>query len=229
MIEYCRFGELFDELINCTPSGWFSERETSQIIRQIAEALQYMHSKHIIHRDLKLENILISMKTSYSVQEFNNSRRRGESIDIFMKHSQTIEKNEENGFMNRRHSECIKAIPKDLLFGDDEEKQSSIIIKVSDFGLSRQMEMKLAEDDDGDDGIKAEDGYKKKMGLRLLSRQKKREKQFAAMATNCGTLYYVGMCLLDLVDMMRANFLFNSVTLTDDNVNFAHIFVSELC
>ena len=37
-------------------------------------------------------------------------------------------------------------------------------------------------------------------------RQKKREKQFAAMATNCGTLYYVGMCLLDLVDMMRAFF-----------------------
>ncbi len=33
IIEYCKGGELFDELINCTPKGWFSERETSQIIR----------------------------------------------------------------------------------------------------------------------------------------------------------------------------------------------------
>jgi len=77
IIEYCRGGELFDELINCTPSGWFSEREASQIIKQLAEALQYMHSKRIMHRDLKLENILIAMKKSYSI----NSRTKKFSID----------------------------------------------------------------------------------------------------------------------------------------------------
>eukprot|EP01083_Nonionella_stella_P269426 911572_1 len=58
VIEYCKGGELFDELINCTPKGWFSERETSQIIRQIALGIKYMHSKNIVHRDLKLENII---------------------------------------------------------------------------------------------------------------------------------------------------------------------------
>ena len=77
IIEYCRGGELFDELINCTPSGWFSEREASQIIKQIAEALQFMHSKMIIHRDLKLENILIAMKKNYQI----NTKQKKFSID----------------------------------------------------------------------------------------------------------------------------------------------------
>eukprot|EP00483_Globobulimina_turgida_P007873 UN07888 len=77
IIEYCKGGELFDELINCTPKGWFSERETSQIIRQIAEGLKFMHYKKIIHRDLKLENILVSMKKNYNI----NKKKKKFSMD----------------------------------------------------------------------------------------------------------------------------------------------------
>jgi len=63
VLEYCECGELYDELVNGTLRGWFSERETAHMIAQLAHALQYMHERQIVHRDLKLENILIVKKT----------------------------------------------------------------------------------------------------------------------------------------------------------------------
>ena len=59
VLELCEGGELFDVLLNSV-KGWFDENETINIIKQIADSLQYLHSYDIIHRDLKLENLLIS-------------------------------------------------------------------------------------------------------------------------------------------------------------------------
>merc|ERR1712154_179690 len=119
IIELCRGGELFDELINCTENGWFSERETSQIIRQIAKALDFMHCKDIIHRDLKLENILVEYKINYTVNHKTHK--------ILIDDNNDDEEEKRNN--NRRHSECIKAIPHHLLYGDinDEQLYSSSI------------------------------------------------------------------------------------------------------
>jgi serine/threonine protein kinase len=50
-------GELFDRIVTRTA---YSEREARDIVRTLAEALCYMHSKGIAHRDLKPENILLS-------------------------------------------------------------------------------------------------------------------------------------------------------------------------
>jgi len=55
--DYCSGGELFDVL---TAKKVLSEQETSDIIRQIALALDYLHSKNIIHRDIKPENLLLT-------------------------------------------------------------------------------------------------------------------------------------------------------------------------
>ena len=52
--EYANLGDLFDYI----PSDGFSTSISSAIIRQINLGLLYIHSKNIVHRDIKLENIL---------------------------------------------------------------------------------------------------------------------------------------------------------------------------
>lgn len=57
--EYVQGGELFDYLVE-RPDRLLSEAEASGIIRQVAWALAYMHREGVMHRDLKLENILVA-------------------------------------------------------------------------------------------------------------------------------------------------------------------------
>ena len=39
----------------------FSEEIVQYLMRQIMDAFKYIHSKRVIHRDIKLENILIKV------------------------------------------------------------------------------------------------------------------------------------------------------------------------
>lgn len=50
-------GELFDQIVN---RGTYSERDAANVVRQILEAVEYMHNNGIAHRDLKPENLLCS-------------------------------------------------------------------------------------------------------------------------------------------------------------------------
>ena len=55
--EYCSGGELFEKA-----ETHLSENQIAVIFKQILSGLSYLHSNNIVHRDLKLENILISDK-----------------------------------------------------------------------------------------------------------------------------------------------------------------------
>ncbi|KAI6240191.1 Phosphorylase kinase [Aphelenchoides fujianensis] len=55
VFEMAPGGELF-HLLN--KSVTLSEKKTRQIMRQLFNGVSYMHSKNIVHRDLKLENVL---------------------------------------------------------------------------------------------------------------------------------------------------------------------------
>lgn len=55
-MEYVEAEELFDKILN---RGTFTEETAADVMRQIFDAINYCHSKKIVHRNLKPENILI--------------------------------------------------------------------------------------------------------------------------------------------------------------------------
>lgn len=50
-----------------------NEAETKSFFGQIVDAVKYLHSKHIYHRDLKLENILLDYKKDIKIIDFGYS------------------------------------------------------------------------------------------------------------------------------------------------------------
>eukprot|EP01103_Thecamoeba_quadrilineata_P010526 TRINITY_DN229_c0_g1_i1.p1 TRINITY_DN229_c0_g1~~TRINITY_DN229_c0_g1_i1.p1 ORF type:complete len:795 (+),score=201.82 TRINITY_DN229_c0_g1_i1:271-2385(+) len=65
VMEYVEGGELFDRIIE---RGCFSEKDAANIIRQILEAVKYLHTLGIVHRDLKPENVLCATKEALDVK-----------------------------------------------------------------------------------------------------------------------------------------------------------------
>ncbi|KAL2090508.1 hypothetical protein ACEWY4_012771 [Coilia grayii] len=55
VMELVSGGELFDRIID---RGMYTERDASDVIRQVLEAVSYLHQNSIVHRDLKPENLL---------------------------------------------------------------------------------------------------------------------------------------------------------------------------
>jgi len=58
VMEICSGGELFDAI--CENN--FNEKDAASLVKQITEALIYLHDKEIVHRDLKPENLLYAGK-----------------------------------------------------------------------------------------------------------------------------------------------------------------------
>ncbi|KAI7849641.1 hypothetical protein BDC45DRAFT_539908 [Circinella umbellata] len=69
--EYCPNGELFDLL---TESGRFTEQRAQTFFRQLVDAIRYCHERNIVHRDLKLENILIDAEQNARICDFGFAR-----------------------------------------------------------------------------------------------------------------------------------------------------------
>ncbi|OMJ85479.1 hypothetical protein SteCoe_13164 [Stentor coeruleus] len=69
VMEYCSGGEIKDYIEQKFP---LPESEVYNLACQIAEAIRYCHNSKVIHRDLKLENILFSnsSKTQIKIVDF---------------------------------------------------------------------------------------------------------------------------------------------------------------
>jgi MAP/microtubule affinity-regulating kinase len=64
VLEYVSGGEVFDYLV---AHGRMKEKDARKHFRQIIGAVAYCHSMHIIHRDLKAENLLFDAHMNVKV------------------------------------------------------------------------------------------------------------------------------------------------------------------
>lgn len=51
------------------------EQEAKKLFKQLVEAVDYCHSQRIVHRDIKLDNILIDSKKNVKLIDFGFSVR----------------------------------------------------------------------------------------------------------------------------------------------------------
>ncbi|CAM0140005.1 hypothetical protein VKS41_007324 [Umbelopsis sp. WA50703] len=69
--EYCANGELFDVL---AAEGRLSEPRARRWFGQLIDAIKYCHSHRVVHRDLKLENILLDAQWNVKLCDFGFTR-----------------------------------------------------------------------------------------------------------------------------------------------------------
>lgn len=70
LFEYVNGGQMLDYIIS---HGKLKEKQARKFSRQIASSLDYCHRNSIVHRDLKIENILISKTGDIKIIDFGLS------------------------------------------------------------------------------------------------------------------------------------------------------------
>lgn len=67
IMEFVQGGLLFDL---CQTMGAMGEDAGRFFLLQMVESMEYMHSRRVVHRDLKLENILIDEQLNLKIADF---------------------------------------------------------------------------------------------------------------------------------------------------------------
>ncbi|XP_056280686.1 calcium/calmodulin-dependent protein kinase type 1D isoform X2 [Pseudoliparis swirei] len=70
-------GELFDRIVE---KGFYTEKDASALIRQVLDAVSYLHKMGIVHRDLKPENLLYfnpQDESKIMISDFGLSKMEG--------------------------------------------------------------------------------------------------------------------------------------------------------
>jgi len=71
VIELCAGGDLLNYV---RKRRKLKEEYAKYFFKQIIEGLQYMHSKNITHRDIKLDNILLDVDGRIKIADFGVSK-----------------------------------------------------------------------------------------------------------------------------------------------------------
>jgi NIMA (never in mitosis gene a)-related kinase len=74
VMEYCEGGDLQKLIQAQREHGFFTEQQILTWFTQMCLALQHMHSKKILHRDLKPQNIFLASPSHLKIGDFGISR-----------------------------------------------------------------------------------------------------------------------------------------------------------
>ena len=69
--------------------GKLSESVSKIIFKQLIEGIKYIHKKHFVHRDIKLDNILIDLTNTIKICDFGVSRHFEDKNEILFDHCGT--------------------------------------------------------------------------------------------------------------------------------------------
>jgi serine/threonine protein kinase len=95
VLEYCNGGELKNALdkYKLKYNKAFSEEIVQYLMRQIVDAMNYLHSRNIMHRDIKLENILLNYDSEEDKNNLNIMKATVKIVDfgfaIYLKNALT--------------------------------------------------------------------------------------------------------------------------------------------
>ncbi|XP_045078967.1 serine/threonine-protein kinase 10-like isoform X2 [Coregonus clupeaformis] len=78
LVEFCPGGALDDIMLELERG--LSEQQISEVCCQTLQALSYLHQQHIIHRDLKAGNILLTMEGHVKLADFGVSAKNTHTL-----------------------------------------------------------------------------------------------------------------------------------------------------
>ncbi|RXK38814.1 CAMK/CAMKL/KIN4 protein kinase [Tremella mesenterica] len=81
VLEFAGGGELFDHIL---ANRYLKEKDAQKLFAQLISGVDYLHKKHIVHRDLKLENLLLDKHRNIIITDFGFANRFNHSSDDLM-------------------------------------------------------------------------------------------------------------------------------------------------
>ncbi|GAA5874834.1 hypothetical protein JCM8547_005254 [Rhodosporidiobolus lusitaniae] len=80
VLEYASGGELFDHIL---AHRYLKERDAARLFAQLISGVSYLHAKGVVHRDLKLENLLLDRNRNVIITDFGFANRFNDpTIDL---------------------------------------------------------------------------------------------------------------------------------------------------
>ncbi|KAF9449086.1 Pkinase-domain-containing protein [Macrolepiota fuliginosa MF-IS2] len=84
ILEYASGGELFDHIL---AHRYLKEKDAAKLFSQLISGVWYIHQKKIVHRDLKLENLLLDRNRNVIITDFGFANRFEHKADDLMQTS----------------------------------------------------------------------------------------------------------------------------------------------
>lgn len=95
ILEYASGGELFDYILN---HRYLNDKSARRLFAQLVSGVGYLHKKGIVHRDLKLENLLLDRNKNIIITDFgfantfNPNDELGDEVEYSLQDKEFVRK-----------------------------------------------------------------------------------------------------------------------------------------